>query len=115
MREARDLVPLLGGGHVAVQRIHSWDLATFVDRAVDGMLPALGDLRNIRGETCPVSRDENGDKTNLRDPLSIRPPTDKEHLGTREPPDDLRALWIEYDAHGDLYKALRDFTRDGNF
>ena len=32
----------------------------------------------------------------------LRPPTDEEHLGTREPPDDLWTLWIEYDAHGEL-------------
>ena len=54
------------------------------------MLPSPGDVRNIRDETCPLSRDESGDKTNLRDRLSIRPPTDEEPLGTSGPPDDLR-------------------------
>ena len=78
VRGARGLMPLPGGGFAAVQRISSSDLATFVDRAEDGMLPSPGDLRNIRDETCPVSRDESGDKTNLRDNLSIRPPTDEE-------------------------------------
>ena len=81
--------------------------ATFVDRAVDGMLPSPGDLRNIRDETFPVSRDESDDKANLRDRLSIQPPTDEEHPGNRECPDDLRTLWIEYDAHGDRHKATR--------
>ena len=83
-------MPLPGGGYVAVQRIPSSDLATFVDRAVDGMLPSPGDLQNIRDVTFPVSRDESGDKANLRDRLSIQPPTDEEHPGTKEPPDDLR-------------------------
>ena len=73
VRRARGLMPLPGGGYVDVQRIPSRDLATFVDRAVDGVLPSSGDLGNIRDETCPVSRDR----------LSIRPPTDEEHLGTR--------------------------------
>ena len=45
----------------------------------------------------------------------LRPPTDEEHLGTREPPDDLWTLWIEYNAHGDLYKAWRNFTREATF
>ena len=51
VREARGLMPLPGGGNVAVQRIPSSDLAMFVDRAVDGMLPSPGDLWNIRDET----------------------------------------------------------------
>ena len=57
-------MPLPGGGCVAVQRIPSSDLATFVDRAVDGMLLSPGGLRNFRDEPCLVSRDESGDKTN---------------------------------------------------
>ena len=105
---------LPGGGCVAVQRIPSSDLAVFVNRAVDGMLPSPADLRNIRDETFPVSRDESGDKANLRDRSSIQPPTDEEN-STREPPDDLRTLWIEYDAHGDRHRAWRDFTRETTF
>ena len=95
-----------------MQRTPSSDLATFVDRAVDGMLPSPGALRNIRDETFPVSGDESGDKKNLRDRLSIRPSTDEEHPGTRELPDDLRTLWIEYDARGDRHRAWWDFTRE---
>ena len=49
VRRARSLMPLPGGGYVAVQRMPSSDLATFV-RVVDGMLPSPGDLRNIRDE-----------------------------------------------------------------
>ena len=37
-----------GGGNVAVQRIHSSNLAISVNRAVDGLLPLPGDLRNTR-------------------------------------------------------------------
>ena len=92
VRGARGLVPLPGGGCVAVQRIPSSDLAIFADRAVVGMLPSPGDLQNIRDETFRVSRDGSGDKANLRDRLSIQPPADAEHPGTREPPDDLRTL-----------------------
>ena len=92
VRGARRLMPLPGGGYVAVRRIRSSGLATFVERAVDGMLLSPGELRNICDETCLVGRDESGNKTKLRDRLSIRPPTDEEHLGTREPPDDLRTL-----------------------
>ena len=72
-------MPLPGGGVLAVQRIPSSDLATFVDSAADGILRSPGDLRNIRDETFTVNREESGDKTNLRDRLSIRPPTDEEH------------------------------------
>ena len=108
-------MPLPGGGYVAVQRIPSNDLATFVNRAVDGMLPSPSDLRNIRDETFPVNRDEIGDKANLRDRLSTQPPTAEEHPGIRKPPDDLRTLWIEYDAHGDRHNAWRDFTREATF
>ena len=115
VRRARGLMPLPGGGYVAVQRIRSGDLATFVEKAVDGMLPSPGEFPGIRDETFPVSRNESGDKTNLRDRLSIRPPSDEEHLGSREPPDDLRTLWIEYDAHGDRHKAWRDFIREAPF
>ena len=103
-----------GGGYVAVQRIPSSDLATYVDRTVDGMLLSPGDLRNIRDETFLVSRDESSDKANVRDRLSIQPPTDEEHPA-REPPDGLRTLWIEHDAHGDRHKAWRDFTREATF
>ena len=39
VRGARGLMLLSGGGYVAVQRIPSSDLATFVNMAVDGMLP----------------------------------------------------------------------------
>ena len=46
VRGARGLMLLPGGGYV--QRIPLSDLATFVDRAVDGKLPSPGDLRNIR-------------------------------------------------------------------
>ena len=111
VRRARGLMLLLGGGFVARQRIPSSDLATFVDRAVGGMLPSSGDLWNIRDETYPVNRGGGGDKANLRDRLSIRPPTDEEHPGIREPPN-LQTLWIECDAHGDRHKAWRDFTRE---
>ena len=71
VRGARGLVPLPGGDYVAVQRIPSSDLAMFVNRAVDGMLPSPGDLRNTHDETFPVSQDESGDKADLRNRLSI--------------------------------------------
>ena len=73
------------------------------------MLPSPGDLRNFRDETFPVSPDESGDKANLRDRLSMQPPTDEENHGTREPPDDLRTVSIVFDAHGS------DFTREATF
>ena len=60
------------GDNVAVQRIPSSNLATFVNRAVDGMWPSPGDPRNIRDETFPVSLDESGNKANLRNRLSIQ-------------------------------------------
>ena len=69
VRGARGLMPLPGGDHVAVQRIPSSDLAMFVNRAVDGMLPSLGDLWNIRDETFAVGQDESGDKANLNNRL----------------------------------------------
>ena len=59
-----------------------------------------------------MNRSEGGDKADLRDRLSIQPPTDEEHPGIREPPDDLRTLWIEYDAHGDRHKVWWEFTRE---
>ena len=43
------------GDYVAVQKIHSSDLAMFVNRAEDGMLPSPGDLRNI-AKTKVVTR-----------------------------------------------------------
>ena len=52
-------------------------------RAADGMSPSPGDLPNIRNETFPVRRDESGDKANLRDRLSVQPPTDEENAGNR--------------------------------
>ena len=106
---------LPGGDCVAVQRIPSSDLAMFVNSAVDFMLLSPGDLRNIRDETFPVSRDESGDNANLSNRLSIQPPTDEENPGAMEPPDDLRTLSIEYDAHGDRHKAWLDFTREATF
>ena len=106
VRGARGLMPLPGGGYVAVQRIPSSDLAMFVNRAVDGMLPSPSDPRNIRDVTFPVGQDESVDKTYLRDRLSIQSPTDEENPSVREPPDDLRTLWVEYDAHGDRHKSL---------
>ena len=112
VRVSRGLMLLLGCSYVAVQRIPSSDL---VDRAFDGMSPQPGDLWNSRDETFAVSRDESGDKANLRDRLSIQPPADEEHPGTREPPDDLRTLCIEYYAHGDRHNAWRDFTREATF
>ena len=57
------------------------------------------DLRNIRDETFPVSRDESDDKANLRDRLSIQSPNWWRLPVSREHPNDLRTLWIEYDAH----------------
>ena len=47
--------------------------------------------------------------------LSIQSPTDEENLVVREAPDDLRTLWVEYDAHGDRHKAWRGFTREATF
>ena len=44
VRGTRGLMPLPDGGYVAVHRIPSSDLAMFVNRAVDGMLPSFGDL-----------------------------------------------------------------------
>ena len=76
------------------------------------MLPSPGDLWNILDGTFPVNRDKSGDKANLRDRLSIQPPTEKKHPATGEPPDELRTLWILYDAHGDRHKVWRDFTRE---
>ena len=93
LRGTRCLMSLPGGDFVVVLRISSSDLATLVDRAVDGMLSSLTDVPNTREDTFPVSRDENGDKSNLRDGLCIRPPADEETLGNRKPPDDLRTLW----------------------
>ena len=115
LRRTRCLMSLPGGDFVAVQRISSSDLATHVDRAVDGMLSSLTDIRNTREDTFHVSRDENDDKSNLRDRLSIRPQDDEETLGNRKPPDDARTVWIEYDAHGDRHNAWRDFTREATF
>ena len=40
-RETRGLMLLFGGGNVAVQRVHSSNLAFSVNRAVDGLLPLL--------------------------------------------------------------------------
>ena len=34
---------------------------------------------------------------------------------SKKPPDDLRTLWVEYDAHGDRHKAWRDLTREATF
>ena len=62
-----------------------------------------------------MSRDESGDKANLRDRLSVQPPTDEENPGNRELPDDLRTISIEYDAHGDRHKSWWDFTREATF
>ena len=115
VRGERGLMPLPGGDYVAVQRVPSSDLAMFVNRAVEGMLPSPGDLRNIRDETFPVGQDESVDKANLRNRLSIQSPADEGNPGVRELPDDLRTLWIEYDAHGDRHKAWRDFTREATF
>ena len=52
---ARGLMPLPGGDYVVVQRKPSSDLAMFVSRTVEGMLPSPGDLRNIRDETFSVA------------------------------------------------------------
>ena len=53
---------------------------------------------------------------NLRILLVHSISTDEENPGVREPPDDdLRTLWVEYDAHGDRHKAWRDFTREATF
>ena len=105
-------MPLPSGGYAAVQRIPSSELATFVERAVDSILPPSGNLRSIRNRTSFVTRDETNEKNNLSDRLSIRPPPDDEEAETKEFPDDLKTLWIEYDAHGDRYKPWRDFTRE---
>ena len=92
-----------------VQRIPSSELATFVERAVDSILPPSGNLRSIRNRTSFVTRDETNEKNNLSDRLSIRPPPDDEEPETKEFPDDLKTLWIEYDAHDDRYKPWRRF------
>ena len=62
-----------------------------------------------------MNRDETNEKNNLSDRLSIRPPPDDEELETKELPDDLRTLWIEYDAHGDRCRPWRDFAREATF
>ena len=98
VKGTRGLMPLPGGGYAAAQRIPSSDMATFVERAVDGILPPSDDLRSIRNRTSFVNRDEANGKNNLRDRLSIRPPPDDEEPETKELTDDLRTLWIEYDA-----------------
>ena len=100
---------LPGGDHVAVQRIPSSDLTVFVNRAIHGTPPAPGDPRNIRDGTFPVGQDESVDKTSLRNRLSIQSPTDEENPGVREPPDDLRTLWVEYGAHCDRHKSFARF------
>ena len=87
----------------------------FVNRALDGMSPSTGDSRNIRDETFPVGQDENVDKTNLRNCLSIQSPADEKNPVVREAPDDPRTLWVEYDAQGDRHKTWRDFTREATF
>ena len=72
VRGARGLMLLPGGGHVAVQRYlgvtwqRLWISGIFV------MRPFL------------YAETKSGDKASLRDRLSIQPPTDEEHLGTRE-------------------------------
>ena len=37
-------MPLPGGGYAAVQKIPSRDLATFVERAIDCILPPCGEI-----------------------------------------------------------------------
>ena len=115
VRETRGLMPLPGGGNVAVQRIHSSNLAISVNRVVDGLLPLPGDLRNTSDGTFPVSQDKNDDKASLRDCLTIRSLTGEENLDARETPDDLRSSLTECDAHGERYKAWRDLTREADF
>ena len=66
-------------------------------------------------ESFPVSQHGSGDKANLCNPLSIQSPTDEENPGATEPPDNLRTLWIEYDAQGDRHKAWRGFTCEATF
>ena len=55
------------------------------------------------------------DKANLRNRVSIQSPTVEENRGATEPQDDLRTLWIEYDAHDDRHKAWRHVTREATF
>ena len=68
-----------------LRRTPSSDLANFVHRDFDGILPSLGYLRLTKKN---------------------------KHPGTRNPPDDLQTLWIVYVAHGDRHKAWPDFTRE---
>ena len=60
-------MPLPGGGYDAVQRIPSSDLATFVQIAIDCILPPSDDPRSIRDRPSYTSRDETNEKNNLRD------------------------------------------------
>ena len=115
VKETRGMMPLPGGGSAAVHRIPSSDLATFVERAIDCILPPSDDLRSVRYRISSVNRDEANEKNYLRDRLSIRPPPDDEEPETKEFPDDLRTLWIEYDTFGDRYKPWRDFARQAAF
>ena len=89
--------------------------ATFVEKAIDCILPPSDDPRSIRNRTSYANRDETNEKNNLRDRLSIRPPPDDEELETKEFPDDLRNYWIEYDVDSDRYKPWRDFAREATF
>ena len=71
-------------------------------------------MLHFRDETFPVGQDENVDKANLRN-RSIESPADEESFVVGEAPDDLRTLWVEYDAQGDRHKTWRDFTREATF
>ena len=109
------LMPLSGVGYDAVQRIPSSDVAIFVEKAIDCILPPSDDPRGTRDSTSYANRGETNGENNLRDRLSIRPPPDDEEPETKEFPDVLRTLWIDYDAHGDRHKPWRDFAREATF
>ena len=115
VKGAKGVVSLSDGDYVAVQIIPSSDLPMFVNRAVDGMSPSPGDFRNIRGDTSLVCQDEKADKTNLRNRLSVQSAIDEDNPFVKEPPDFLRTLWVECDAHGDRHKAWREFTHEATF
>ena len=106
VRGTRGLVLSLDSDYFAVQRIPSGDLPVFVNRAVDGMLPSMGDSRNFRDEPFPLGQDEKVDKTNLRNRLSIQSPADEERLQTICGPSGLNIMPRVTD------KTWRDFTRE---
>ena len=106
-------MPLPDGSNIAVQRTRSSDIAFFVDRV--GWSADASQPSSPHQGGRPADRVGRDDDADLWEHQDIQPPETENRTEIREAPEDMTIFWVECDAHGDRYKAWRDFSREVTF